>query len=262
MSRYSNAGAWAGALAPGPPALRNCLTALTILALGGALPGCARPGPAPRDPPAGDRSAELAPLDVRMHANISSVRTIHAALLRNDMERAREEARRLSRLDPGGEIGKWAEPTRFVRDQAGRIARAHDANEARRLTTELAVTCADCHMVYARDATFGMPPMPEADGSLRSAMERHERAAERMWLGIVAPSTALWSSGLEAITDVPLAADPELTPAARLRAEHFRKRLVALRESRGRELAGQNDRARRLAAVLDVCAGCHAATRR
>lgn len=262
MSRRSNAGEWAGAPASARPAIRICLTALATVALGSALPGCTRPGPAPRDPPAADRSAELTPLDVRMHANISSVRTIHAALLRNDLERAREQARRLSRLDPGGEVGKWAEPTRFLRDQAGRIARAHDAGEARRLATELAVTCADCHMVYAREATFRMPPMPEGDGSLTSAMARHEWAAERMWLGIIAPSTALWSSGLEAITDVPLDRDPELTRAARLQAERFRRRLVALRESHDRDLAGQNDRARRLAAVLDVCAGCHAATRR
>jgi cytochrome c553 len=261
MSRRSNVG-WAGALAAARPAVEIWLTALTIAALTSSLPGCTRPGPAPRDPPPADRSAELTPLDVRMHANISSVRTIHAALLGDDLVRAREQATRLSRLDPGGDVGKWAEPTRFLRTQAARVARARDAGEARRLATELAVTCADCHMVYAREATFRMPPMPEGDGSLTSAMARHEWAAERMWLGIVAPSTALWSSGLEAITDVPLASDPELTRAARLEAERFRKRLVALRESHGRELAGQNDRARRLAAVLDACAGCHAATRR
>lgn len=205
----------------------------------------------------------MTPLDVRMHANIASVRTIHAALLHDDLALARDAASRLARLDPGAEIGRWAEPTRFLREQAGRVARAPDATEARRLTTELAVTCADCHMVYARDATFRSPPVPDGDGSLRSAMERHQWAAEQMWLGIVAPSTALWSAGLQVMAeDPPFGLDARLTRAQRLEAERLRARLRALGEVRGRELAGQNDRARRLAAALEVCAGCHALTRR
>ena len=131
------------------------LTALTIAALTVPSPGCARPGPAPRDPPADARPTGLTPLDVRMHANISSVRTIHAALLRDDLASGPRSGApaRPPRAGRGRRALGGADSLPPRRRPPG-VARAHDAGEARRLATELAVTCADCHMVYAREASF------------------------------------------------------------------------------------------------------------
>lgn len=253
-----------------PPA-RRARTEALLACLALALGACGHPSPASRDTsppgpaaaPADDAPVGLTPVDARMHANIAQVRTIHAALLHDDLDMARAEATLLSRLDPALEVGKWAEPARFLREQAGRLARAPDPAGARQLATELAVTCADCHMVYARAASFRAPPMPASDGSLVSAMARHQWAADRMWLGIIAPSTALWDSGLAAIAEMPpLSAERDLTRAARLEAERLRHELQRLRASRDDELVGQRDRATRLDAILDVCAACHALTRR
>lgn len=210
-------------------------------------------------PPDAPRPA--ASLDARMHAHFDAVRRIHGALLSDDLDAAREGARELARMEATGELGRWQEPVQFVRAQARRIAAADSAAEARPLAAGLATVCADCHMVYARDATFRAAPMPALDGTVHGVMVRHQWAADTMWLGVIAPSTELWRTGLAAITDVPVTAELAPDRRSRLQMEALRHRLVGLKHRPGEIMAGQGDRAARLAEILEVCASCHAIAR-
>ena len=193
-----------------------------------------------------------------MHVHLRAVRDIYRALIVDDLETTRARARELGRIPDRTGSEEWDRAARFLRDQAGRLARAKDTNQARSLATETGTFCADCHMARADPATFRPAPIPPDDGSPAAAMARHSWGAETMWLGVIAPSTDLWREGL-----AELAASPRVDVAGERAREVaiLNARLTALAEGSS-ELRGQGDRARRLAEVLDVCSACHAITRR
>ncbi|HEU5057222.1 MAG TPA: hypothetical protein VFU21_11885 [Kofleriaceae bacterium] len=217
-------------------------------------PGCRPPErhePAPLPP-----SRPVAVSEV-MHAHFGAIRDIHRALVVDDLETAKARAREVARMPDTTGSSEWDRSARFLRGQAVRLASAPDANRARSLATEMATFCADCHMFRAEPSVFRSPPAPADDGSPRAAMARHAWGAERMWLGVIAPSTDLWRDGMR-----------ELASAPRVTVHGGREREVAILNARLEALAtgtnllgGQGDRARRLAEVLDVCADCHAITR-
>lgn len=207
------------------------------------------------------RAADADSLHTRMHAHFALVTEIHGALIAGDLPAARDRARRLSRMEATAELGQWQDRVRFVREQAARLAAATSAHEARRRSTELATFCADCHMVSAEPSRFRLPPRPVSDGSLRATMTRHEWAAESMWLGVLAPSTELWREGLDAIELLPVDSSAVAGDERRRDFERLNRRLAVL-ASRSQELPGQGDRAIRLAEIMQVCAACHALTRR
>jgi len=193
-----------------------------------------------------------------MHLHLRAVRDIYHALLVDDLETARGRAREVARMPGRTGSEEWDRAARFFRDQADRLAKAPDANQARSLATETATFCADCHMAGADPAKFRPAPIPRDDGSVAAAMARHDWGAETMWLGVIAPSSDLWREGLQE-----LAASPRVDVAGERAREVaiLNARLGALARGSS-ELRGQGDRARRLAEVLDVCAACHAITRR
>jgi mono/diheme cytochrome c family protein len=193
-----------------------------------------------------------------MHGNVTAIRDIFRALLFDDLASAKSRARDLAGMAIGSGSPEWDDAARLLRAQAARLADARDANQARSLATATATYCADCHMFRAEPDQFRPASPPAADGSLRGAMARHAWAADTMWLGVIAPSTDLWRQGL-----AELAAAPQLSARGERAREVaiLRARLRAL-ASRSGDLRGQGDRAARLAEVMDVCAACHAITRR
>jgi hypothetical protein len=241
------------------------LIGIALAAMASAVT-CARTAGVPPAAPAAAapesaRGTEADALGARMHTHFALVTEIHRSLIAGDLTAARDRARKLSRMEATAELGQWQDRVRFVRKQAAQLASATTAHEARRLSTELATFCADCHMASAQPSRFRMPPKPTSDGSLHAAMARHQWAAESMWLGVIAPSTELWRDGLEAIEILP--ADFAVV-AGHERDRDFERldrRLAAL-ASRSRKLPGQGDRAIRLAEIMQVCATCHAMTRR
>lgn len=222
---------------------------LAVLAAGCGSAQEAEPDPPPIAPAAVSR---------QMHANFEAMRDIYRALLVDDLAAARARAREIARMPTSGASREWDDAARYLRGQARRLVDARDPDSARALATETATYCADCHMFQARPSDFRAAPAPAADGSLRGAMARHAWAADTLWLGVIAPSTDLWRQGL-----AEMASAPRLTgrgPRA-VEVEVLGARLGAL-ASGSSGLRGQADRAARLAEVLDVCAACHAITRR
>ncbi len=207
--------------------------------------------PSPRATPS------RATVSTTMHANFAAVRDIYRALIVDDLATARARADELARMASPREAEDWSRATGFLRAQAARLTDASTASEGRRLSTAMATYCADCHMFRADPSSFRAANRPADDGSARAAMARHAWGAETMWLGIIAPSTDLWRSGLA-----------ELAAAPRVGVRGERAREVAVLNARLSALAwrsgdrlGQNDRAGRLAEILDVCAACHSITR-
>jgi hypothetical protein len=245
--------------------MTRTLIGIAVVAMTSAVT-CARTADVPPAAPAraapeptGDAGANA--LGATMHIHFALVTEIHRALIVGDLSAARDRARTLSRMEATAELGQWQDRVQFLREQAARLAEAMTAHEARRLSTELATFCADCHIVSAEPSRFRLPPKPASDGSLRAAMARHEWAAESMWLGVLAPSTERWRDGLDAIELLPADAAALAGHERSRDFERLGRRLAAL-ASRSRELPGQGDRAIRLAEITQVCAACHALTRR
>lgn len=207
--------------------------------------------------PASPARAGTASLPDLMHGHFRAIRGIYHALLVDDLGTAKARARDLSRMPDRTGSREWDDAARFLLVEADRLAGAGSANDARSLATGMATYCADCHLRRAEQDVFRPPAVPPDDGTVPAAMARHEWAAETMWLGIIAPSTDLWRSGM-----AEMASAPRLVARGDRAAEVdvLQARLGALaRGSRG--LRGQGDRARRLAEIMDVCAACHAITR-
>lgn len=232
--------------------MNRTLITLQLLAI---LAGGCRPEREPRPPPPPSRPVAVSHL---MHTHFAAVRDIYRALLVDDLATARARAGDIARMPAIHASREWQDAARFLRAQAVRLADAPDANQARSLATGMATYCADCHMFQARRTAFEPDPAPANDGSVQAAMERHAWGAQTMWLGVIAPSTDLWREGMA-----------QLAAAPRVGVRGDRERDVAILNARLSALAtnnhllgGQGDRARRLAEVLDVCAACHAITRR
>jgi cytochrome c553 len=208
--------------------------------------------------PASSGSPGQASLQERMHDHFRAIQYIYQALLVDDLDAAKARARELSQMPGRTGSREWDDAVRFLRAEADRLADAANADDARSLSTGMATYCADCHMRRVDPAAFRPAAVPPNDGSLPAAMARHEWAAETMWLGVIAPSTDLWREGLAEMASVPRLVGHGKDAAE---VETLRARLGALATGSS-ELRGQGDRARRLAEIMDVCAACHAITRR
>jgi cytochrome c553 len=193
-----------------------------------------------------------------MHGHFRAIRDIQRALIVDDLETAKARAREVARMPENTGSSEWDRSARFLRGQAERLASAPDPNQARSLATEMATFCADCHMMRAKPEVFRPAAPPPDDRSVRAAMARHAWGAETMWLGVIAPSTDIWREGMEELARSPRVA----VDGQRAREVSILNARLAALASRSNGLGGQGDRARRLAEVLDVCAACHAITRR
>lgn len=107
--------------------------------------------------------------------------------------------------------------------------------------------CAACHV------KFGGPGSPVAPEQLTEAtdpsMVAHAAATERLWDGLILPSDASWSSGMEVLLNAPkLDSDVADVAAA---ARHLRD---LARHGKSADVA---QRGQVFANVLTTCAGCH-----
>ncbi len=238
------------------------------LALGITLAvGCHEGAPAPASPetppPGAARSAPM-PLESvndQMHDQFAAMKGVHTALIAGDLATAKRHGADLQRLTATGELGAWEARISFVRERADLLVAAETPAAARRVATELATYCADCHMFNAAESLFVAGPLPDDDGSLRVRMARHQWASESLWLGLIAPSSDRWREGLAVIASPP--AEPEsigADPVRRADFERLAQRLADLAKQAA-PLPGQGDRAQALADIMDVCAACHVMSR-
>jgi hypothetical protein len=141
------------------------------LALGITLAvGCHEGVPVPASPeappPGASRSAPMPMESVhdQMHEQFVAVKGVHSALIGGDLATARRYGTELQRLTASGELGAWEDRISFVRERADRLVAAETPAAARRVATELATYCADCHMFEAKESLFVAGPTPADDG--------------------------------------------------------------------------------------------------
>jgi hypothetical protein len=112
---------------------------------------------------------------------------------------------------------------------------------------KLGEACASCHLKFGGP---GSPVAPEPLGEgADPSMVAHAVATDRLWEGLVWPSDASWSSGMEVLLDAPKL-DSDVADVAQA-ARHLRE---LARKGKGADV---EQRAELFASVLTTCAGCH-----
>lgn len=176
------------------------------------------------------------------------------AMERGDLEAARQAAARIADVGEIPGLAWDAEPyLHDMRLNAERIRDATTFKEAAAATGSTAAACGRCHArAEAGPHPEGTTTAPSAAEDTRSHMTQHAWAMDRMWEGLVVPSTDRWRAGARLLAEQPVSA-------------HGLSSDLSLASARVHELARQamddetpGERATRYGRLLTDCAGCHA----
>jgi hypothetical protein len=192
-----------------------------------------------------------------MNDHYLAIREIQDWLVLGNLDQARQVARWLAKNARASGMEDLELEVDAVRAASEELAVARDLPAAAQLAARLGDACANCHLAARAVTTFPYEPLPEGQASLKERMYRHRWAAGRMWEGLVAPSSDLWTNGARTLAEAPLVTDSRLlaTPAAaELRG------LAARVRDRARVAVTTSDpqlRARIHGQLIETCASCH-----
>jgi cytochrome c553 len=252
------------------------LSTTTILcACGGSEPAAVAPTPSvsssqqvriPPTPPEGP--AALPPLDNKtkpdmpppgsslnrvMRAHFKDALLIRQAVIAGTPEKAANPAtvlaliQNLDDLPPG-----WQKFVERMQQTAKRITDSTSSAQAAAATADLGVACGQCHSQQGGPAVSSEPP-PVEGTSLEQRMKRHSWATDRLWEGLVVPSSEAWNAGSKALVDSPFPqAVLQRGVHARSAASDFKKLVVLAPAKKTIE-----ERAALYAELLMTCGTCH-----
>lgn len=197
------------------------------------------------------------PAALPMQQHWAAGNDLQHAMVQGDLAAARRAALAISEVDEIPGLMADAVPyLQGMRVEAEAVRNAPTFEEAAHAAARMAAACGACHS----HQTQGAGPRPEGattapapgEGGTQSHMLLHAWAVDRMWEGLVVPSSDRWRAGARALAEQPISAagfSPE----------------VGLIGARVHEMARQGledptpaDQADRLGRILSDCAGCHA----
>jgi cytochrome c553 len=182
-----------------------------------------------------------------MRAHFTQTEDMRRALIGGDLAALRRAAEGVAKDEwTPNRRPDWRPHVAAVRGAARDAQIAESIEEGTRAFAALGAACSSCHLLTGGPSSpqFAVP-LPGSSESMLA----HERAAERLWQGVVAPSDAAWIAGTDA-----LIAAPELdsdVPDISHRAAHVRDLA-----RRGQRIAA-DERAELFGNLLLTCAGCH-----
>ncbi len=203
-------------------------------------------------------SAAEAPTELAKHmdAHFKVVREIERAAVAGDVATMRKRAKWLAE-DDGNDSVAYKPELDEMREVARRLSRAADLAAAIPLAAELGAACGSCHQTMTTITSFEFQELPAAGDDLAQRMNRHLWAVDRLWEGLVGPSTSLWKTGAGVLADeiVP-AADVAKDPGVAREVARLANQLQRLGDQ-ARGAASQADRANVYGQLLTTCSSCH-----
>jgi mono/diheme cytochrome c family protein len=201
------------------------MLALAVVVLASACGGSA-PADKPAETAAPVAAAPAPPPNVPAHMDdhFAKATEAHNALLRGDLEAAKEPAKWIAEHQEVAGLAASAAPAiDQMKKGARQVAEATDIAAAAQGAAAMAVACGQCHA-----ASGAIPPFPQAAPRAAKSeagphMIEHERALDLLYKGLIGPSARAWADGAKALKAAPLAGaklpqDPLLTKE-RLAAE-------------------------------------------
>lgn len=249
-------------------------TTTALCACGGSEPAAVAPTPplspqhvripptTPESPPA------LQPLDNKtkpdmpppgsslgrvMRAHFKDALLIRQAVIAGTPEQAANPAtvlaliQNLDDLPPG-----WQKFVERMQQTAKRITDSTSLAQAAAATADLGVACGQCHSQQGGPAVSSEPP-PAEGTRLEQRMKRHSWATDRLWEGLVVPSSEAWNAGSKALVDAPFPQEVlQRGVHARSAAADFEKLVAPAPAKKTTE-----ERAALYAELLMTCGTCH-----
>lgn len=261
----------AGACIHHEPAAKNASGARAAQTEGDATHAPAQPSPAQPEtaqpeaaPPRGSRGPQgevLYPerLEDQMINHYLIVTVSRDALLGGGFGELQEPLAEFAQHQyPDAVSGGWAAGIAQLQAAARKSADARTIPQAADGVAAMAQACGSCHTAAGRGPRLkhlGEAPAQGAPQSLLDRMDVHAWAADRMWEGLIVPSTEAWNAGALALA--------QLTPASRASAPHAatidRSALTEIRMLGEDARVAENDdeRTRIYGRLLTVCVTCH-----
>ena len=218
------------------------------------------PGGAPRTPAPRERASFQR---LHMTERFADLLQMERALVAGELDVVREYATALALDRTDADLAAWSAELAQMREAALALSEARDVATAGRRARVLAVACARCHLVAGAQLPISDAGPPPDDGTTSMRMARHQWAADRLWVALVAPSGTAWRDGVAVLADPPLPFDelaPHVSPDARTRMAELSLRLRALADAE--QSVDDLDRwAATYGDALEICAACHALAR-
>ena len=192
-----------------------------------------------------------------MHEHLDQVNAIKAAVIAGRLEDVREPASWLANHEEPAALPSVAEMRRY----AARAAAAEDLVTAAAAVSEIARSCGDCHQANGIKVAFGFgaPPTDEFD-SVKTQMQRHLWAADRMWAGLIGPSDKAWQRGTQILAEVELVgSDISAASGQQTQIGKLVERAKAVGKQ-GNQAASVELRSGLYGEFLSLCATCHSLT--
>lgn len=194
-------------------------------------------------------------LEFSMQQHFTGVSEIKNAVIAGDLETVHEAAQRLVEREAEATYPvAWRPHASDLLQAAQAVATADDIPTAAARTARLSATCGACHVTLDAVPSFPMGLEPSEEDTLAAQMERHQWAADRLWEGIVGPSTEAWIRGSEVFPSI-----PTCETAFEAEGEYARSLCtkVTLLGQRAKSAASPSDQARIYGEFLGTCATCH-----
>lgn len=175
------------------------------------------------------------------------------AMARGDLTGAREAATRIAEVDAIPGLTWDAGPyLREMRRNAERVRDATSFHQAAEATGSMGAACGQCHArAEVGPHPEGTTTAPSAEHDTRGHMIQHAWAMDRMWEGLVVPSTDRWRAGARLLSEQPVSAHGVSTELALISARVHELGRQAMEDGTPVE------RATRFGQLLTDCARCH-----
>lgn len=214
------------------------------------------PGAVPAEtapPPEEGPPSELAKA---MHERFAIVGRIQQATVRGDLTRAQAVGAELSAtLEADAPPDAWQASIDAMQGELEALEHADDLRSAGAAVARLGLGCGQCHRTLGVTPSLPELSPPEEAKDFEGAMRGHRWAADRMWEGLVGPSSDRWIRGSTIFTVLP--GCDETMGDTKVRLEHCQRAQSLAR--RGHVARSLEARATIYGRLLTTCAECHTA---
>jgi len=197
-----------------------------------------------------------------MHEQFGAVRATHDAIIRGNLQGARNDAQIVAHFpDPVGLPERAGPYLAAMRRAAGDATVATDLRGAASATAAMLATCGDCHRAVGTMPAHPTPPEARVGGVI-GHMITHQAAMDLLLQGLTTPSTSLWNQGADALSIAPLKKGKLPSDAKESSKMMKSEKQVHALAAQARQAEDMASRVAVYSELIQSCATCHGANAR
>ena len=223
------------------------------------LAACGGQAPADRTASAGTAAAPSAEVAKHMHEHLAKVTDVQAAVIRGDMQGAKESARWIADHHEVEGLPDNSRPSVDEMKKAARaVANAADIKAAAQGSAQMAAACGTCHAASNSKPVFQVPAPPAPKNDTVAHMLAHKHAVDLLYQGLAVPSDEAWAQGANSLKSAPLM--PKAAGKSDKPSKEGEKAEADTHAMADKALAAKDPKTRGevYAELVGQCASCHA----